>query len=269
MLGLIIEKVSGMTYEEYVKKNLFDKAGMADSYYCSESKIVKNRAHGYEMSKDGLVRAGYLDHTWPYAAGSLCSTVVDLVRWNDALHHGKILGEAAYKEFISPSPLKDGTMTHYAKGITVTEANGRKMIAHGGAIPGFFAENNYFPDENVSVVVLLNTIGPVGGDAILNPIIDTLFPKADLEKSQFTGDRSKYTGSYSGPARGKQLNVVVTATDSSLVIQRDEDKPEMLEFVSDDTWSNGREKFIFVGSGNESQLRIDQTYGFYLLNKVK
>jgi CubicO group peptidase (beta-lactamase class C family) len=264
MLGLIIEKVSGISYEEYIKKNLFEKAGMTDSYYCNETKIVKNRAHGYQMGKDGLARADYLDHTWPYAAGSLCSTVVDLVRWNDALHHGKILGEEAYKEFISPSALNDGTPTHYAKGITVTEENGRKMIAHGGAIPGFFAENNYFPDENVSVVVLLNTIGPVGGGTIVDPIIDTLFPEAKMEKSQFTGDRSKYAGKYSGPARGKQLSVVVTSNDSSLVIQRDTDKPETLEFVSDDTWSNGREKFLFTSDG----LKIDQVYGFYLLKKV-
>jgi CubicO group peptidase (beta-lactamase class C family) len=269
MLGLIIEKVSGISYEEYIKKNLFEKAGMNDSYYCSESKIIKNRAHGYEASKDGLVRASYLDHTWPYAAGSLCSTVTDLVKWNDALHHGRILGEEAYKEFISPSLLKDGTMTHYAKGITVTEENGRKMIAHGGAIPGFFAENNYFPDDNVSVVVLLNTIGPVGGGVIMEPIIDTLFPEAKLESAQFPGDRSKYAGKYSGPARGKQLTVVVSSNDSSLLVQRGEDKPESLKFVSDDTWSNGKEKFIFVGSGAESQLRIDQVYGFYLLKKIK
>lgn len=78
MLGLIIEKVSGESYEMYVKKNLFDKAGMTNSYYCSENKITKNRAHGYDGAEKELVRAAYLDHTWPYAAGSLCSTTEDL-----------------------------------------------------------------------------------------------------------------------------------------------------------------------------------------------
>ncbi len=69
MLGLIIEKVSGIAYEEFVKKNLFDKAGMSNSYYCSESKIIKNKAHGYDTGEDGLMNAAYLDQTWPYAAG--------------------------------------------------------------------------------------------------------------------------------------------------------------------------------------------------------
>ncbi|MEQ9415054.1 MAG: serine hydrolase domain-containing protein, partial [Cyclobacteriaceae bacterium] len=100
MLGLIIEKVGGVAYEEFVKKNLFDKAGMNNSFYCSESKIIKNKSHGYDTGEDGLVHAAYLDHTWPYAAGSLCSTAEDLVKWNQALHHGKILSDASYKEFL-------------------------------------------------------------------------------------------------------------------------------------------------------------------------
>ncbi len=178
MLGLIIEKVSGITYEEYVKKNLFEKAGMKNSYYGSETRVIKNKAHGYdtgemEYDKNGnptghsrLVHAAYLDHTWPFAAGSLCSTTEDLAEWNDALHHGRILGEKMYKEFITPAVLNDGTITHYAKGITLSEQDGRRLISHGGGINGYLSQNNYYPDENVSIVVLINTTGPVSPDEI-------------------------------------------------------------------------------------------------------
>ncbi len=142
MLGLIIEKVSGLTYEEYVKKNLFEKAGMKNSYYGSEIRVIRNKAHGYDTGEKGLVHAAYLDHTWPYAAGSLCSTTEDLVKWNDALHHGKILGEKMYTEFITPAVLNDGTKTHYAKGITLSEQGGRRLISHGGGINGYLSQNN-------------------------------------------------------------------------------------------------------------------------------
>jgi len=161
ILGLIIEKVSGLSYEEYIMKNLFEKAGMTNSYYCSENRVIKNRAHGYDTDERGLVRAAYLDHTWSYAAGSICSTVEDLVKWNNALHHGKILNESIYREFITPARLNDGTITHYAKGITITEKNGKKMIEHGGGISGFLSENRYFPEEDISIVVLINSTGPV------------------------------------------------------------------------------------------------------------
>jgi CubicO group peptidase (beta-lactamase class C family) len=266
MLGLIIEKASGLSYEEYVKKNLFDKAGMSNSFYCSESKVVKNRAHGYEMGKAGLQRASYLDHTWPYAAGSLCSTLEDLSKWNSALHHGKILSEAMYKEFISPTVLNNGSTTHYAKGITVVDRNGRRSIAHGGAINGFFAENTYFPDEDVSVIVLMNTTGPVRSGAIESAVVDMLFPKSTLEPGAFQGDLSKYKGKYIGPSRGEPLVVTVSSNDSTLVVQHNDDKPRALTFVKDDSWTDGRAVYEFAGAGLE-ELRIDQTYGYYVLRK--
>ncbi|MEO8475332.1 MAG: serine hydrolase domain-containing protein, partial [Chryseolinea sp.] len=138
--GLVIEKASGQKYEDYIGKNLFEKAGMTHSYYCSESKITKTRAHGYDGSPKGLKRAIYLDHQWPFAAGSICSTVEDLNKWNQALHHGNIISETMYKEFLSPAKLINGATTHYAKGITVRKTNGKTMLEHGGGIPGFLSE---------------------------------------------------------------------------------------------------------------------------------
>src|SRR5262249_34986975 len=114
LTGMIIAKVSGMPYEDYVEKNLFAKAGMNDSHYCSESKIIKNKVEGYDTDSTGPINKGALSHKWPYAAGSLCSSAVDLVRWNEALHRdGKILGPAAYQEMITPGKLNDGTVVGY------------------------------------------------------------------------------------------------------------------------------------------------------------
>lgn len=262
MLGLILEKITGMKYEDYIQKNLFDRAGMKHSYYCSESKIIPNQAHGYDTGEKGLQHAGYLDQTWPYAAGSLCSTAEDLVKWDQALHYGKILNEKMYKEFLSPTVLNDGSVTHYAKGITVTEDHGQTMIEHGGGINGFLTENRYYPKEDLSIVVLINSTGPVAPGMIANHVADQILGSYVPAIKTYVGDLNKYIGTYEGRGRGEDIKVIVSKKDSNLVIQQ-EDKVTPLVFNHDDTWSLNSQQYIFKGD----QLHIDQTYGFLILKK--
>jgi CubicO group peptidase (beta-lactamase class C family) len=268
IVGLIIEKVSGQSYADYVSKNLFEKAGMTNTYYCSENKITKSRAHGYDGSDKGLVRATYIDHNWPFSAGSLCSTVSDLEKWNDALHHGKILNSKSYEDFVTPVSLNDGTVTHYAKGITVTNWKGRRLIEHGGGIPGFLSQNSFFPDDNVSVIVLINST-TTGPREISDQIAEFLFGKSANENNAvFKGDLNPYAGRYNGRDRGQDLTVTVTENDTLLSVQMGDNKADTLHYVKDDVWSDGRSTFHFKGEGNTmKQLAIDQTYGYLILKK--
>ncbi|MEP2670175.1 MAG: serine hydrolase domain-containing protein [Cyclobacteriaceae bacterium] len=266
ILGLIIEKVSGVSYEEFVKTNLFDKAGMTNSYYCSESKIIKNKAHGYDTGEDGLVNAAYLDQTWPYAAGSLCSTVEDLVKWNAALHNGKILSDESYKEFLTPVSLNDGTVSHYAKGITVTDWNGRKMLEHGGGIYGFLSENCYYPDEDLSIVVLANTTGPVSPSDVAGEIANFVMGKPTQQYADFEGDLSKYVGTY----KSGLFNMDVSSNDSTILVQYTYSKadPHPLYYMKDNTWSSGSSYYHFIETDDGvNELKIDQIYGYYVLKK--
>jgi CubicO group peptidase (beta-lactamase class C family) len=245
---------------------LFDKAGMTNSYYCSESKIINNKAHGYDTGEDGLVNAAYLDQTWPYAAGSLCSTAEDLVKWNTALHHGKILSEESYKEFLTPVSLNDGTVSHYAKGITVTDWNGRKMLEHGGGIYGFLSENCYYPDEDLSIVVLANTTGPVSPSDVAGKIANFVMGKQVRQSAEFKGDKSKFIGSY----KSGLFNVEVTKNDSTISVQYSysDRSPYPLYFLENNTWSSGPSLYHFIEKeGVIDELRIDQTYGYYVLKK--
>jgi CubicO group peptidase (beta-lactamase class C family) len=267
ILGLIIEKVSGLSYEAYVSKHLFEKAGMAHSYYASESNITKNKAHGYQMGEKGLVLASYLDHTWPYAAGSLCSSVEDLAKWNSALHHGQILNESNYNEFITPITLNDGTITQYAKGITVTQSHGRRKLEHGGGIFGYLSENAYYPEDKLSIVVLINTAGPVGPSMIGDQIADWVFGKTESNATTFTGDATKFTGTFKGRGRGTDLSVTIEKKDSVLTASYDKGKPETLKYVKDNTWSDGTATYLFSGNDKLRELRIDQVYGYYVLKQ--
>jgi len=90
LLGLVIEKASRMTYEDYIEQSIFAPLGMTRSMYCNSAENVTHRAHGYVVSRDSVIRRAWtIAHTWPFAAGSLCSTVPDMVSWLQALHGGR------------------------------------------------------------------------------------------------------------------------------------------------------------------------------------
>jgi CubicO group peptidase (beta-lactamase class C family) len=260
MAGLIIEKVSGMSYADYVQKNFFDKVGMSRSRYCSENAIVERRAHGYDAADSGkLVRAAYLDHTWPYAAGSLCSTVGDQVKWNQALHGGRVLSPAAYTELIAPATLNDGTELRYAKGLALVPLAGRRAIWHDGGINGFISLNRYLPDDSLHVIVLWNS---TGGDLdVGEAIIEAVLGPAPADSVAFTGNLADYTGTWAGRGRGRGMNVVVAADSGRLTLKQGEGKPEPLIFVGNDTWRNRGMLVRFARAGDRvDRLRMDAGY---------
>ena len=267
LAGLIIEKVSGMSYADYVKKTLFDKAGMNDSRYCSESAIIPRKAHGYDMGPAGLQNKGFIDHTYPYSAGSLCSTVGDLAAWNRALHGGKVLSPAAYRELITPGVLNDGTKLRYAKGLALHTFNGHRTIEHGGGINGYLSESAYFPDQDAIIVVLINTAGPVSPNAVTGSIADVVFGPTTRESSMFSGDLTRLVGTYAGVGRGSRMTITVAQVGGKLVATVPmSPKPAELRFLGNDTWESDDTRFTFVGdAGKVMTLRADMVYGYSFL----
>ncbi len=156
LLGAIIEKITGMTYGDYLAEKIFKPAGMYNSLYASDIRLVTNRADGYSMSEDGVVNAAYLSMTQPYAAGSILSTVEDLFRWKQALRSGKLIGRDTLQKAWTRSKLADGTETSYGYGWRMGYIQESRSLWHGGWINGFFTMALYLPDEDVFVAVLSN-----------------------------------------------------------------------------------------------------------------
>ncbi|HET9746990.1 MAG TPA: serine hydrolase [Chitinophagaceae bacterium] len=156
LLGYIIEKVSGKAYEGYVTENLFMPAGMMHSAYGNESRIIKNRAKGYQKNKDMYENADYLSMTLPYAAGSLLSTVEDLWKWNQAIHSYKLLSKTFLEKAFAAYQLSNGKSTNYGYGWGVNPVQGSAAIEHGGGINGFLTDAIYLPAEDVFVAVFSN-----------------------------------------------------------------------------------------------------------------
>jgi CubicO group peptidase (beta-lactamase class C family) len=158
VLGSIIEKVSGQSYEKFLADNFFTPLGMTDTGYDSNTAIIKRRANGYIKTPAGYVNAGYIHMSVPHAAGALYSTTADLLKWEQALFAGKVISKASVDRMITPFK------NDYALGLSsALDKSGRRVIAHGGGIDGFNTFMAYYPESRTVVIVLSNVNGPVPG----------------------------------------------------------------------------------------------------------
>jgi CubicO group peptidase (beta-lactamase class C family) len=154
ILGLVIEKVSGKSYAEFVKENLLEPAGMRNSGYDTHAAVIHHRASGYTYGPDGFENAAYLDMSIPFAAGGLYSTTEDLLRWERALFGGKILSNASLEQMTTPFK------QNYGFGLVIQGLDGDKIIQHSGSLDGFNTYLIYGQRNNLVVVVLSNVGGP-------------------------------------------------------------------------------------------------------------
>jgi CubicO group peptidase (beta-lactamase class C family) len=162
LLGAIVEKVTGKSYEQVLRENILDPLGMKNTGYDWHDPLIQKRASGYAKTADGYTNAAYLDMSIPYAAGSMYSTVEDLYLWDQALYADKLISaqskELMYKPFLE----------NYAYGWSVSNASFKlndqpvQMIRHGGGINGFSTMIVRFPKEKNLIVILDNTAQNTG-----------------------------------------------------------------------------------------------------------
>lgn len=157
LLGAIIEKVSGKSYEAYLKENIFDPLGMVNTGYDHSDVILKNRAAGYQINGSKMINAPYLDMTIPHAAGALYSNVEDLYLWDRALYTEKLVKKASLEKMFTP------VKNYYGYGWAIENQKDHKRISHNGGINGFGTQINRYVNDDVCVIVLSNLVpSPVG-----------------------------------------------------------------------------------------------------------
>jgi CubicO group peptidase (beta-lactamase class C family) len=156
LLGMIIEKVSGLPYPEFLENKIFSPLGMENSYYGSQKRIIPNRAYGYQKGKEGWVNAEYVSMTNPGAAGSIMSCVDDLLTWNQALLENKLISAGSMRKAISNYTLNDGKSINYGYGWALSKVQGSPTYEHGGGIFGYLTKALYLAEEKVYVTTLSN-----------------------------------------------------------------------------------------------------------------
>jgi CubicO group peptidase (beta-lactamase class C family) len=152
LLGMVIEQVSGTTYEAFLQDEIFEPLGMKDSGY--EHGDTPGLATGYS---EGFTVAGPLDMSVPYAAGGLYSTVLDLQRWVEAISTDRLAPTAEMARFAAPiAETTDQTGFAYGYGQVVGDDHGSRVVWHNGGINGFYTQLARYPDDHVSIVLLTN-----------------------------------------------------------------------------------------------------------------
>ena len=267
ILGLIIEKVTDQTYEAYLQEAFFEPLGMDQTHYCTTSGIMPAKVYGYSYSEEGLQQKNFLNHTWPYAAGSLCSTAADLLKWMKALHKGEVLGPEDYGLLTTPEKLKNGATLRYAKGLAVYNQYGNPYIGHGGGINGFLSETRYYPEADLYVICLVNTTGPKGAGYFANELSWQLLEKQEYETVPVDIDLQSISGAYSGVVRGRLLELSVEATPDGLIARSKGDKEAdtIPTYVGNATWMDGNDILKF----QDGNWIIDQVSGYYVLEPAE
>jgi CubicO group peptidase (beta-lactamase class C family) len=215
LLGYLIEKISGQSYQDFVQENIFKPLGMNDSGYDSNSAIILHRAYGYAPGPRGPMNAGYIDMSISFSAGGLYSTTHDLLRWEQGLFGGKVLSAASLKKMTTPFK------NDYACGLEVRTVNGHTKIDHGGGIEGFNTELSYYPDDKLVIVVLgnLNGAAPAEISTQLGALVHgekVVLPSERREITVLPGLLEKYVGTYE---LAPTFSIVITLESGQLMEQ--------------------------------------------------
>ena len=156
LLGYIIELLSGKSYGDYVRENIFVPLEMDKSYYDQAAMVIPGRTSGYRRKNNGYENSDFLSMTLPYAAGSLMSTTGDLLKWYNGLTTGKLISQSSLELAFTSSFLNSGKETGYGFGWEIGNIQGSKAVRHNGVVNGYFTDIVYLPQDKILVTILSN-----------------------------------------------------------------------------------------------------------------
>ncbi|MDR3620618.1 MAG: serine hydrolase [Paludisphaera borealis] len=191
LLGMLIEKVAGKPYGEFMAERIFKPLGMSQTCVNDLRAIIPNRAQGYEWDGKELKNGEYVSPTQPFSAGMLVSSVSDLVKWDASLANHTLLDEPTLQQMWTPARLAKGE-AGYGFGWGIDKVNGHRHVSHGGGIPGFSTELSRFPDDKLTVIVLTNSDGGHAG-ALARGIAGRFVPALEEKAAEAIADKDGKT----------------------------------------------------------------------------
>ena len=193
LLGLVIQRVSGEPYLVYLDSHILGPLGLSHTGMCPDSPRPPELAVGYVPAPAPpplwtSVGEGGVPASDGFAAGELCSTVGDLLKWSDALAHGEVVSSASYTQMTTPTRLANGNTVPYGFGMELNgfigPFPGQPYVGHTGGQAGFSSVLMYFPTVNLNIVMLFNCTLEPGPDAslgipnaIVTAVLDEIAPR--------------------------------------------------------------------------------------------
>ncbi|MGV3656998.1 MAG: serine hydrolase [Chitinophagaceae bacterium] len=195
LLGYIIEKVSGKSWETMVRQNILKPLQMNNTGFDYAGFKSDAKTTGYfSVSEVGSIPAPTIDSTFSYAAGSIYTTTADMLKWQRAIAKGKLLKKESWKKAMTPE--KDG----YGYGLVMDSLYGNRRIHHGGSIYGYMSYAVMFPEQDYTLIVFSNASNNVG--KLTNDLAAILYnkpytiPEANKEIKLDDAELQQYIGEY-------------------------------------------------------------------------
>jgi hypothetical protein len=229
LLGLVIERASGEPYCQFLQQRIFTPLDLTETS-CDTSdtntKPAPDRAIGYRPSPHGPVPVENYALTTLTGAGNLDSSPRDLIRWTEALHGGKVISPASFKEMTTPF------LDDFGYGLVVETEDGVSDISHNGTVDGFFSALDYIPQTKTTVVVLSTLVGEYNHSAPGTFALDTelvhlaisedsILPSEGREANVPEKTLRSYTGKYRSTDPVNPVFVIVSYADSHLFIKNE------------------------------------------------
>jgi CubicO group peptidase (beta-lactamase class C family) len=166
LLGNIIESVSGQSYWSFLEERIFTPLGMTATRSSDPRRVIRNRARGYGLEDGVFVNREALSEN-AYSAGAIVSTLRDMVTWESALHHGRLLSPESYAEMWRPLRLGSGAPPplNYGFGWVTDLRHVERYVMHSGGTPGFSSAISRNRDSGVTAILLANH-----GDRLLDHV---------------------------------------------------------------------------------------------------
>ena len=156
LLGLIIERASGRTYDEYLRETFFDPLGLKTLHSFGSRPKDSGCARGYMPRGGSLVPAPPVNPNTAIGDGGLAASAPDLVRWTHALATGRAVSPASYRRMTSPERVRRGYRPDYGYGLSLVPLDGRRRVGHNGDVTGYTSALAHYPDDDLTVAVLTN-----------------------------------------------------------------------------------------------------------------
>ena len=157
LAGMLVERVTKQDYGTYLREHIFKPLGMSSASLGYARMVVPHLASGYEVERGALVNTAFLTWKLPFAGGAVCATATDLLKWQAALDSGRVLTPSSLALMRTPTTLADGTKIDYGLGTRLGSVDGHRVVGHTGSGGGYRTVLASFPDDHLTVAILINT----------------------------------------------------------------------------------------------------------------
>lgn len=206
LLHGVVEAVTGMGFEEYLRKHVFEPAGMTGTQFDVPGRIVHMRGRGYVREDGILIRPPYADVSYKYAGGGILASVEDLVRFGVALNAGRLMGPETVAEMYRVQLgteiiafAQDGGHSPLAFGQALgwrvqADPQGRRFVSHTGTVLGTRSFVGLYSEPSVVVAIQANSL-PFDSEKYGRAILQMFLPATNRPSQAVPGGGDAGLGS--------------------------------------------------------------------------